>query len=418
MKNNTYQPTSVARSHIYRGQNESAKHNASERENSYDHIEIAKHINAIYNDIFTKARSLSSQGKANRESLLSLEENNDINKRMNAIEGSDETYHQTFRSFKDNVFTTGSQTIEEARRLRMDSVYGQVTLPYNGSASLFFSRNVIEDTVFVSPSLSYSVDSIDEGSGTVTEGQVENAFNGTNEDFWLREVSFPLDSDKESVTVRLNVNLPTSFQKNANMIQVRPSVPGWVDILDIQYSITGADPSITLPGFSPVYNASETRHIFAPLGITKLSVTLRTRNFIQNNGRKVFLNGLEELSLELVEFDQTFDSGKLLDNNAIITKIEAADGYKFSKIKNFFSNPDYELAARDTGIYHKIFTDSTLSDLVWYSYSDPNPFDANIDVAAKNTSTLYVVTMLEYTTALGTPPVLDHFALKYDTEAL
>jgi len=127
---------------------------------------------------------------------------------------------------------------------------------------------------------------------------------------------------------------------------------------------------------------------------------------------------MEEVGMELVDFDKTFSAGALLDNNAVITKVDSVAGYKFNKITNFISNPSYAVSPGDLGIYYKIFTDAALTDLVWYSFSDPNPFDSPVDVLAKNTSSLYIVTMLEYSNSLSIPPVLDNFSLKYTTQAL
>jgi len=260
------------------------------------------------------------------------------------------------------------------------------------------------------------VTELDERGGRVTTGTPRNAFNGQNESFWTRTVSFPIASDVDYVTVQMDVDVPQSFAANANLLTLRPYPEGQIDILEILYSTDATEPSLSLPGFPSVgvNGAKALRYHFAPTSITKLRVKLRQRHGNERDGFKVFTYGLQELDLALVEMDKTNDPS-ILNNNAIVWTLDAPANKSFNKITDFLSDPAWDTGGLPTGVFFQVFTDAGLTNKIWDSSVDPHPRVTPVTVSG-TISTLYVVIALKYQTTTQVSPVLEKAGLSYTTK--
>jgi hypothetical protein len=303
------------------------------------------------------------------------------------------------------------------RRLRVDPLFGQVTVPFNQYRSRFHITDPRTASLFVPDTLVTSVSEIDEAGGIVTEGTPKNAFNGQNESFWQREVTFPLSSDVDTVEMQIDIDVPLQFAQQGNVLTIHPYPLGQVDVTEVRYSVDLSDPSILLPGFpaSGINNAKFLRFFFAPLAITKLRIKFRQRNWVEREGLKTFSYGAQEIDLALVEFDKT-DELTLQDNNLMVMQIDVPAGFQFNRITNFFSNPDWEVAGSPTGVFFELYSDVALTTLQWTSLTDPDPSATPINLSALAISTVYLLVGLKYQTSTQNTPVLTQLGLSYTTQ--
>ena len=108
-------------------------------------------------------------------------------------------------------------------------------------------------------------------------------------------MSYPLEHDVDSVGVQVDVTLPDTFADRGNMLTIHPYPLGQLEIEEIKYSIDSSDPTTDLPGFSTVRGAGFERWVFSEITATKLRFKFRQRNFTEENGKKVFRIGAQEI---------------------------------------------------------------------------------------------------------------------------
>lgn len=331
---------------------------------------------------------------------------------LKAVRSEDVDNFISFRFFRGPEYYVSYENISAERRARVEPIYGQAILPYNNVVS----RTYAVDPETGDPILATGIDAVvtgeGESGGEVTEGTPTKAFNGQNRDYWIRKVAFPLEHDVADVAAEIEVSLPDVFAGQANMLTIHPYPLGQLDIEEIKYSVDASDPSISLTGFTPVRGAGFMRWVFPPLGITKMTIKLRQRNFIEEDGKKVFYLGAQEIGVQLVEFDQTAGETQRTNNNSVVAVVEAPEGYYFNLLKRLFTDPDYATALTETGIRLYIFTDEDLTNQVWSSYDDPRLEDAEVDVSAGSYQKLYILVNLQYLDT-GITPVLDDIVFTY-----
>jgi len=363
---------------------------------------------ALYEYYATRARTLEMEAQRNWDNLLKARAGETLN------------FIQDFRKTDNLTWGSGANTIAEANRLRFDQPYGQLILPYNRVKNHFYSLDVSTGQPIQEPNLTVTTQALDEGTPvSVSETDNKNAFNGINASYWKRTVRFAIENDVSQVTCTLQVDVPASLLTKSNVLVLHPYPAGQVDILNIQYSTTTADPSITLPGFPSggVNNATMLRYHFAPLEITKLKVTLRQRTPVEWDGYRVFSYGLQELGLQLVEFDHTaYSKIGPYQSNAAVFKVHAPEGFTFEQILDFYCDPYYDTGADHTKIYYHIYVDETLTTEVWNSEDFPNPSSTPIGVTSHTPSILYVLAAAGFDSTNNVSPVLEKFALRATVE--
>jgi hypothetical protein len=152
---------------------------------------------------------------------------------------------------------------------------------------------------------------------------------------------------------------------------------------------------------------------------------MRQEHWVIENSMKNFMYGIQEIHLDLVDFDRTNNGGSSFDStdNIAIFRVDAPEGTTFENIKAFKSYPDYATAADDNGIYFGLFEDETLAIGLaggWDSYSDPSIEidDAGswLDVSGSSLSSIYVAVKLAYDSTNEVSPVLNGFYLTYSVD--
>lgn len=394
-------------------------------------------ITYLYSKIDELASDLSSTRmaldmmRASNRALIEREQSREIHERIFSAESqqsnlckSRET--KTFRTQKGVLFehsTPSVWSISESNRLRIDSTYGQATLPYDNVVSRFYSVDPKKRETFPIADLEYEITAVSEGTPIkVVNGDVTNAVNGQNEESWKREVWFPLHADINEVVMDLDITVPVhTNQSLSNVIQLNTFPSGTVDILNVWYELSDTDPALDLTEEAvtswrgpelPHLESSGFRGHFKPLAIQRIKVRLRQRNFIERNGFKVFVYGLQELSLLFVDFsndDTNVSAASPISDKAVVLKFEAPEGFDYERITHVFSDPvvgdDLVLA---------IYSNFTLTNKLWDSNS-PLPQSGSAIVVPADTDTLYVAVGMGYDQGDDVAPILNSVSLYYST---
>lgn len=418
--------TTQKREAPYRGPTSSQDWNNFQDEVVSDLGALDKRLSDLKSTEEERAKILFSEMEDLRARIDGIQAENDARDLRLAIDGGVITKEQNFRSVKQISY--GSLSTE--RRMRVDPRYGQVLLPYNRLSHLFFSPNINADGTIdgttIQPNLDITVTPISEDGGpSIVQGTTRRAFDGHNQNYWVRTAEYPIDSDVTEVHVRLTVAVPQSIVDTANLLTIHPYPLGQVDIVGV-WSSDGADPpdaidSNLLPGFVEVKAASHYRLHFPDQQITHLVIDLKQRRFIEREGLKVFQYGAQEISLQLVEFDQTTEAtphaASVGTLNGVVSRFDAPDGHVWDEIRGFFATPDFPVSGGPTQppVYHRIFTDEDLTDEVWNSFTDTLPQDTPVSLVAPKPSSLWVLSTARFDASTGKSPVLASVILQADT---
>ena len=315
----------------------------------------------------------------------------------------------------------------DATKPRINTVFGQATLPINAIENKFYTNSIISGSIVpISQTLNIEVSSVIDGvdyeAGHVklTEGNPKNAFNGDNQSYWQRKVEFDLNSDVEEVMVDLVVQVPDQANTESNVIYIRPYPVGQVDVVYLGHS-ANLSGSFTLVSDAIQDNAKDSRYFISTQSVQRIHIRLRQRNWYEENGRKVFSYGLQELGLQLVEFDKTYSaSAALADNHTFVTKFSCPEGYRFKGLHMFNTAPNY--IANKSNMHFKIALNPDGTNVKWDSDINTSPENLvqPFDLGG-NAKDIYVVSTLNYITDTdpigaffaNTTPVLESIGLQY-----
>lgn len=411
-----------------RGQSDSNDLNSMQDLLVTDVHKLATELNATDSSLAKALQILVSETRAAREEIERLKQVHVQEAKLLAALNQDILYVNAWRRTKDLVWSSGGTTIPVTRRMRVDTSYGQATIPFNNTADRLVYRSFDTDKLLMNPDVAVEVSAVSEtGALKTVAGIPASAFNGINESYWVREVLYDPKEDVAAVECQLDVVAPSAQISNANMLVLHPYPVGIADIVEILYSTDGSTPTLVLGADNSIYpdslsfpinNAPFLRMVFPPLAITNLRVKLRQRNFANRDGYKSFQYGLQELALRLIDYDTLgvgVDDPNPAVGHSIITEVQCPDSYRFKFITGFWSTPQYKTGAGGWPVYYRIYTDAALSNLVWQSFVDATPQDVYVDVSASATGTLYVVASAAYNNVLSVPPILEDFALRYTT---
>ena len=405
-----YQPRAKRRQAKYRGPTDAQAINDTNDELLADNTDSASAINTLHSRTFKNMLILQNQLHHLTQRIDALTSRHEQEQEIQATNGETLTYTNDFRSLGDIVLTN----FTEEHQARIDPVFGQVTAPINGAVHRFHVTNPATQQIMLPDNLSITITPLDEAGSTVIEGTPSNIFNGDPSSIWMRRVLFPIYSDVSSVQMQIDIDVPSRFSTNANCLYLLPYPTGTVDIDSILYSTSTADPSLALPGF-PTAGVTATgplRYFFSAAAITKIRIVMTQKQWTEYKDQKMFMYGMQELGVVLMEFDKT-DELVFLNNNGFVMQASCPAGYTFNNLTDFDSDPDFAVAASDNGIYFKIYTDATLLNEVWDSYADPAMTTLAVPIAAEAVDTIYIVGTLKYQTSTSLTPVLENLYLRY-----
>lgn len=317
----------------------------------------------------------------------------------------------------------------------INPIYGESVLPIHAEQSKFYVQSLRDGSILPPSSLNVTTsslfDKLDgngvkdwEYGGSVTKGEPERAFDGSRNTAWIRRVEFPLDSDVTSVEVELTVQVPDQSIAESNMISIQPYPYGEVDVVGLYLAADLGSSFQAVPGFSTVINARNHRWHFSARVASQIKIRLRQRNFFEENNKKVFLYGLKELGLSLVDWDKTYvDGGNLEQNSSFVIRFDSPDGYTFDVLRSINASPNF--FNENIGSRHVHVVLSQTADYggsLWNSDNSVMPQDLTSGVALGNISTLYAIVTLNWVEgyggpgspyAVGTTPYLRGLGIQY-----
>jgi len=276
----------------------------------------------------------------------------------------------------------GTTQFPIANRLTVDSNFGQALLPHNGIRSMFWSANSDDETESI---FTPAVESAFTEQSTIAADKVEvtsirNATDGSSLDPYLIRAVYDINTDIEEVKFDVVIQVPQEISRQANMLTIEPAPELRCSIEDIKHSATTVSPTTLIPGLptinrnNPIYDTKPLRFLFNTIFITSFKITLTSKHYVIENGRKVFYVGLRELGLFLVDWDQTWVQpvGAVFTNNGFFIKLEVPQVDGITPVNTFLNDIDIltspELATAETvgqgtstGVRIRLFEDDTLS---------------------------------------------------------
>jgi hypothetical protein len=429
----------------------------------------SRKFNDVFDQLVTDVHALSLEAAGNESRLIELakilvDENRFLKRRIAQLELVKDAENRV--RARNNLRLTHHQSMYEVRNLDffatanlvplLNPTYGLATLPVNAVENKFVRNSVYSGDVIVPLSLTTTVSSsfANEGTATVSEhepdshkvdpGTPENAFNGVNQSYWVRTVEYPADSDVAEVEVELIVTVPSQNNTQSNVLTIHPYPVGGVDITDVSVSadltssFTKLNHSEVPTLISPTNNAREQYYLFPAQDVDQVKIRLRQRHFIEEDGKKVFRYGLQEVGLMLVDFEKTnattaFDAWSQQTNAetvAMAHRLDAPAGSFFTAVHNFSSTPDFTLEdAANRHVIYRIYNDNPVNGSgteIWNSnqtlpQDQPSSVGSQLAIAG-NVTSLYIVTSLRFVETAGganspykanTAPYVKGFTLEY-----
>jgi hypothetical protein len=150
---------------------------------------------------------------------------------------------------------------------------------------------------------------------------------------------------------------------------------------------------------------------------------LRCRNWREINGKKVFIYGLQEVGLKLVDYNKTNNADETFgDNITAVVRIAAPRGHVFNSLYRIDTTPDIFLEdASNRHVRLRLSTTPNFSNIKWdSSVNIPPQLGLTTGVSLGGVDTLYAIFTLSYVASgggtqspfpIGTTPVLKGLGL-------
>ncbi len=396
----------------HRGPLSSSKYNDFQAGVLEDIANLSSAVNSMYADLSKTMLILHSETDYLRRQVKALRSQQEYAEKIASSVSAIAYRYVDVGDTKGITFPNG---VDDTRSTMLSASYGEITLPPNAIENKFYVTSLVNGVIVTPPDLSVRVrgtfDQLDgqgqvnyERGGRVTPGDPRNAFNGNNQSYWIRKVEFPIDSRVDQVECELIVSIPESVSADSNVIELIPFPHGSVDVTELATASDLGDNYIRLPGFSPVDNVTSTRYHFAPKTVDQIKVRLRQRNWVEENGKKVFYYGLQELALKFIDYDKNYAvSSTFGTNNSFIMRIDAPAGHTFDAIYRVDPNPNFLL--EDMNLRHVHMRINTSADYsvgtLWDSDVSLTPQQANTPLDALGASTLYLFVQMNFVNESG-----------------
>jgi len=405
-------------------------------------------MNKFAEQVMADLRTLADQGNVNAQSIvhafhvmqhetdvarqfaLETRETLKMQRRVHALMGMRVPHWVDLHDGSDLSFVPESSI---SKRAAVSTQYGQATVPMNAVESRLYALEILAEGTVVPNTLSVTTTGIFdkqlgdgltnyEDGGTLEETDPKNLANGNNRSYWRRRVIYPLESDVTEVEVEVTIDVPESANIHANVISAHPYPLGNVDITGLWISPDKTGSFTAVPGFSETRGAGKERWFFPDQKVAQLKVRLRQRNWFEENGRKVFEYGLQELGVFLVEWDKDYDenAATLKDNHSFVAELHAESGFKFYQMYGFYSDPDWTLEPSDQRHLHfTIAQDPDGASVLWDSDVNVAPQNSQNPIDLGGNTTIYVITTLNWAETVGvgspfqvsTTPFINGFGL-------
>lgn len=423
--------TSIRRPARFRGQLISSDYNDSQEEIINDIQEISNVVNSLNSKLTKSILILNNENAYLRRQMDALRRQQEYNERSAIRSNSIVNRLVDLSNTEGITFPNGLDDVSSAM---LAAEFGEVTLPPNSIENKFYTTSLASNKIVTPPINVTVVGSFDKGEGDgltnyerggkVYEGVPEYAFNGINDLYWVRKVEFPIDSRVDQVECELTVTVPEGSSSNSNLIEIVPFPNGAIDITELATASDLGNNFIRVNGFTPTDNFVARRYHFPSTVVDQIKIRFRQRNWIEENGKKVFYYGLQELGLKLVDYDKRYTPGASFGtNNSFIVAIPAPQGTIFRNIFSILPSPNF--LAEDFSKRHihlKLCTALDFSNsVIWDSDVNVPPQRTNISIPV-NTDTLYAFIEMNFVNEsggvlspflVGTTPYLNGIGLSF-----
>lgn len=260
-----------------------------------------------------------------------------------AISGTAETasyinfYNKNNISFGENL--DGYGVIPEEQRANIQTSYNSITLPLTNQTSKNFLYDFNKEEVFVPEDLKVRVYSNYNGELKIEETDILNAFNQDHTTQWKRKIFYDASSNVNEVSVTVEIELPKSIINNmdVNAIYINPFPDGMLDVENIEYKTSYNTPYQIAQNFTPQINSTKYFLGFSDTPITHLKITLKQREWIDQDGMKMFVIGLQNIG---VFYNDYAKEGRFLTKFNLKNIYNTAQDTRIAKITEVLPLPD------------------------------------------------------------------------------
>jgi len=428
------QPSIIRRPARLRGPFSSDEYNDFQDQVYTDITNLSSAVNGNFSALQRAMINIESELQYLKRRTAAVEESLDYTEYVLGKSGSKIDRSIDFHETSGIIFP---DNLSETKRAVFNGQFGEIFLPANVVENRFFNFSLKNGQIVIPTDFRVAVlsvfDKLDgnglrdyEYGGIVEAGLPENAFNGLNETAWIRTVTFSIDSDVEQVECELTAVVPASVSAQANLLQLNCFPEGSVDVVQLSTSANLTNSFTLLDNFIASQNTVSTRYHFSPRDVEQVRIRLRTRNWREINGKKVFIYGVQELGLQLVDYSKTTSDDQVFgDSITAVVKISSPRNHAFNSIyridpwPNFFledaSSRHIRLRLSKTPDLNNVFWDSKVNQL-------PQNLGSAGQINTGASSNIYAIYTLKFVSnsggyqspfPVGTTPVIKSLGLTF-----
>lgn len=406
------QPQVIRKPSRFRGPMDSEAFNRFQDATVLDITNLSSAVNANAQNVRFALQQMISENMYLKRRIESLEQMKDY--REHTLGKSGLKIDKYFDFHDTSVFQFPT-TLSAEKAAPFKGQFGEAYLPQKAIENKFYNFSLRTTEIVVPNDLVISVDNIFDklnGAGTqdyehggkIVAGTPIHAFNGINETAWVRQIEFPLESNVDQVEVQLTAVVPAGISSQANLIELVPYPEGSVDVMSVQTAPDLSSAFVELDNFSAANNATSKRYNFAPRSVEQIRIRLRSRNWREINGKKVFIYGLQEFGLKLVDYTKDWkETDNFGENATVIAKLDAPSNHAFNSLFRVDPAPNFLL--EDTGKRHvrlRLSSTADVSGVFWDSdLNAPPQLGISAGVSMGGYSTVYAIFTMRFVDSSG-----------------
>jgi hypothetical protein len=395
-----------------RGPFSSEEYNNFQDQVARDLVNLATAVNTNANNIIQSLEQLYSENQYLRRRIEALEEENIYREFYYGKSALRVNKQIDFRNSEPIIFPT---TLPQDKATSYKAQFGELSLPVSAIENKFYNFSLRTREVVIPDDFSYEVSGqFDKGDGNgiqdyekggkVSQGEPKYAFNGIDDKVWQRRVSFPLESDVDEVEVEITAIVPSGISSKANLAEIITYPEGSVDVMSVSTSPDLTSSFTTIEGFSAVNNSVATRYHFTPRNVDQVRIRLRCRTWQEIRGQKVFIYGLREFGLKLVDYKKSYKTPDAFgDNYTAVVEVKAPSSHVFGNLYRVDPRPNFLL--EDSDLRHirlRLSTTQDFSGVFWDSEIDiPPQLGVISGVSMGSVSTIYAIYTFKFVDSSG-----------------
>ncbi|WP_067923593.1 hypothetical protein [Alicyclobacillus shizuokensis] len=336
-------PTSKPGGARFRGPTSSHEYNQNEDDKYLELVELYQQSNKNLQDLQEAHRIVVAENAALQAYIQMLTDRiGTLEQKITDMQGAlpyPPTFFQT--SFVQQMAThypnISQDNSDSTLRADMDTEYRYATLPMIAQIPKTYVKNDLTGEIIVPDELQVSLGRSNSG-GTVVDTNVYEAFNGSDDTFWERVVTYDFSSCPDQEDVIMEITLPSHLVNNLNIntIVINPHPERGVQVANVEYLYEDAWQQI--PGFQQNDLATISTALYSPrkkwyfpqVPVQKIRITLVQKTPIDLGGKKAFILGAQEIGVYLTLFEQ--------GGGMVLTPFEMTGLYNIESVEHVFLN--------------------------------------------------------------------------------